>query len=120
VADLAAGGEDSGGAGRDRGGVQSRSELASISPETVTQAGAGALLLAIALVELWLAFWAAGWWHRGGAFALAIAGAVLLVHAVRAVGLPLRRESSRGRPRREFVRALDARAPAVLAESAQA
>jgi hypothetical protein len=50
-------------------------------PETVSQAGAGVLLVAVAVAELWLAFWAAGWWHRSAASGLAFVGAALLARA---------------------------------------
>ena len=72
--------------------MQSRSAPASVSPETVSQAGAGALLLAVAVVELWLAFWAGGWWQRCGASLVAVIGAALLVRAAAAIALPLRTE----------------------------
>jgi len=57
----------------------------SISPETIAQAGAGALLIAVAVVELALAFWPAGWWHRGTGLGVAFAGAVLVASAARTV-----------------------------------
>jgi hypothetical protein len=62
--------------------VHSTSATSWLSPETVSQAGAGALLVAVAAAELWLAFWAAGWWHRSAASALALVGAALLARAV--------------------------------------
>jgi hypothetical protein len=57
----------------------------SISPETISQAGAGALLFAAAALELWLAFWAAGWWHRCGAVLVAAVGAAVVARALVAV-----------------------------------
>lgn len=69
--------------------MQTRPPSVPISPETLSQAGAGALLVALAVVELWLAFWAAGWWQRGGACLVAIAGATLVARAVAAVAPPL-------------------------------
>jgi hypothetical protein len=56
-----------------------------ISLETVSQAGAGALLITTAVVELWLAFWAAGWWHRGAASLVAAVGTVVLARAFAAL-----------------------------------
>jgi hypothetical protein len=53
-----------------------------MSPETASKAGAGALLLAFAIVELWLESWAAGSIHRLGALLVAAAGAGLLARAV--------------------------------------
>lgn len=64
--------------------VTSTQQRSRVSPETVSQAGAGAMLIAVAVAELWLAFWAAGWWHRTAASALAIVGAALLARAVAA------------------------------------
>lgn len=95
MANLGTGGEDTGGAERESLAMQSRPAPASVSPESISQAGAGALLLSVALVELWLAFWAAGWWQRCGALLVAVAGAVLLARAVAAVALPLRTEPTR-------------------------
>jgi hypothetical protein len=62
--------------------VHSTPASSRVSPETVSQAGAGALLLAVAGAELWLAFWAAGWLHRLAASGLALVGAALLARAV--------------------------------------
>jgi hypothetical protein len=81
---LAGGGDDTGDRSSHRVDVHSHPENRPLSPETVSQAGAGALLVAVAVSELWLAFWAAGWWHRSAASALALAGAVLLARAVAA------------------------------------
>jgi hypothetical protein len=64
-----------------------RPAATALSPETASQAGAGALLLGIALAELLLAFWSAGWWHRSAALAVAVVGIVLLVRAATAIGL---------------------------------
>lgn len=71
-----------------------------LTPETVSQAGAGVLLVAIAVAELWLAFWAAGWWHRSAASGLAFAGVVLLARAV-VVALMRRRRLERAITPRE-------------------
>ena len=101
MANLAAGREDTGAADRDSHAMQSRPAPASFSPETASQAGAGALLVTIAVVELWLAFWAAGWWHRCGASLVAVVGAALLVRAVAAIALPPRTEPARRVRRRQ-------------------
>jgi hypothetical protein len=101
---LAAGREDRDAAERDSRAVQSPPAPAAISPETVSQAGAGALLLAVAVVELWLAFGAAGWWHRGGASLVAVAGGALLARALAAVALRLHAEPARHARRRESAR----------------
>jgi hypothetical protein len=73
-----------------------------ISPETVSQAGAGALLVAVSVAELWLAFWAAGWWHRLAASGLLLSGAALLARAV-VVALLRRRRPERPAPAEELV-----------------
>ena len=67
----------------------------------MSKAGAGALLLTVAVAELWLAFWAAGWWHRCGALLVAVVGAALLAHALLAVALPLRAQPARRARRHE-------------------
>lgn len=77
--------------------VHSTPESSRVSPETVSQGGAGALLFAVAVAELWLAFWAAGWLHRIAASGLALVGAALLARAV-VVALQRRRRSERAHP----------------------
>ena len=113
---MPAGGEDTAAGGRDPHAVQSPRSSTSISPETVSQAGAGALLLAVAVVELWLAFWAAGWSQRCGASLVAVVGAALLVRAVAAIVLPLRADLARPVRRLEPHPAPAPAARAVLAE----
>jgi hypothetical protein len=74
-----------------------------VSPEALSEAGAGALLLTVAIVELALAFWAAGWWHRAGGLLAVAVGAALLAHgaaiAAGAAAPRLRRPES---PREQF------------------
>ena len=86
-----------------------------LSPETVSQAGAGALLVAVALVGLWLTFWGAGWWHRCAGSGLALVGAALLARAVVAV-IAHRRRSERGAPADELVSVAAVPASLVWAE----
>lgn len=83
--------------------MHSRRTHGSLSPERVSQAGAGALLLIVAVVELWLTFWAAGWWHRFGGLLVAAVGAVVLVRAFAALAPPRTRrdraaEAQRAQP----------------------
>lgn len=99
--------------------MQTRPASVPISPETLSQAGAGALLVALAVVELWLAFWAAGWWQRGGACLVAIAGAALVAHAVAAVAPPLHVKLRRHSPRRASRSPLAVPATVGFAEVAQ-
>jgi hypothetical protein len=99
--------------------VDSPSAPTSISPETVSQVGAGVLLLTVAVVELWLAFWAAGWWHRGGASLIAVVGAALVVRAVATIAVSARPELARRAPQQEFVSRRPAPVRVVLAEPAQ-
>jgi predicted phage tail protein len=58
-------------------------------------------VLTFAVVDLYLAFWGAGWWHRCGASLVALIGAVLLVRGVAALVAPhwteLARRDSRSR-----------------------
>jgi hypothetical protein len=98
--------------------VHSTSASSWLSPETVSQAGAGALLVAVAAAELWLAFWAAGWWHRSAASALALVGAALLARAV-AVALMRRRRFELAAPAQELAPAEPAPAGPVWAEWVQ-
>lgn len=72
-----------------------------ISPETVSQAGAGALLAAVGVVELWLAFAAAEWWYRCGASMVAAVGVALLARAVAEIAPPLGLDLARRVPRWE-------------------
>jgi hypothetical protein len=116
VADLPAGRGDTRAAARDPHDVQSPPALAPISPETLSQAGAGALLVAVAITELWLAFWAAGWWHRSAGLLVGVVGAAVLARAIVAVARPLRAESA---TRRESISSRRAPAAVALAEWAQ-
>lgn len=63
-----------------------------ISPESISQTGAGLLVLGVGIVELALDFWAAGWWQRGGALLVVAVGAALLARGttviVQTVGTP--------------------------------
>jgi hypothetical protein len=70
--------------------MQSSLSPRSISPETFSQAAAGALLAAIGIAELSLAFAATGWWYRGGASLVAVLGAAVLIRSLAVIALPLR------------------------------
>ena len=59
-----------------------REDEADVRIDTVGQAAAGGLLLSIAIVELVLGFWAAGWQHRAVALAVAGIGLTFLASAV--------------------------------------
>lgn len=89
--------------------MHSTSKSLVFSPDTVSQAGAGALLLALGIVELWLVSSAAEWWYRCGASLVAVVGLALLVRAGAAVSAPLRAQLS----------AHASRGPVLLAEWAQ-
>ncbi len=91
----------------------------SISPETVSQAGAGALLLGVSVIELWLAFWAAGWLHRCGALVIAVAGAAILVRALAGVAPPLRAATARRARRPREASAWVEPRPVVVVQWAQ-
>lgn len=88
------------------------------SPDTVSQAGAGALLLALGVVELTLVFSAAEWWYRCGASLVAVVGLTLLVRAAAVVSVPLRAQVSAHAARRQATRST-ARGEVLLAEWAQ-
>jgi hypothetical protein len=88
VASLAAGGEDAGAARDDAVLVQSAPVNPPDSPEHFSQAGAVALVLILAVVDLWLAFSGAGWLHRCGGSLVALFGLVLLVRGVAALAAP--------------------------------
>jgi hypothetical protein len=64
----------------DRGDLHSlgREDLAPVRIDTVGQAAAGGLLLSIAIVELVLGFWAAGWHHRAVGLSMAGMGLAFL------------------------------------------
>jgi hypothetical protein len=81
----------------------------------VSQAGAGGLLLSVALVELWLAFWAAGWWHRSAALLVVLVGAALLLRAI-AAALPPRSGPAPRAERRPPASRLNAPARVALVE----
>ena len=70
---------------------------AALSPELVSQAGSGALLVGIAVSELWLEFSSVGWLHGFGAMLVAALGAALLVR-----GLLLARSGDSGSPPRRL------------------
>lgn len=53
--------------------------------ENVAQAGAGALLLGVGIIEMLLGVWAAGWWQGGIVVSVALFGAAALARAVAAV-----------------------------------
>jgi hypothetical protein len=59
-----------------------REQAADVRVESVGQAAAGALLLSIAIVELVLGFWAAGWHHRAIAFSMAGVGLAFLASGI--------------------------------------
>jgi hypothetical protein len=63
-------------------------DVHTVSPERVSKAGAGALLVAVAIVELALDYWAAGWWQRSGALVVIAFGAALLAHEAIAIVRP--------------------------------
>jgi hypothetical protein len=58
--------------------------------ESVGQAAAGGLLLAVAIVELLLGFWAAGWHHRAIGLVVACLGAVPLTSGIAEIAVSLR------------------------------
>ena len=59
-----------------------REDAALVRIDTVGQAAAGGLLLSIAIVELVLSFWAAGWHHRAVALSVAAVGLAFLASGV--------------------------------------
>lgn len=112
---LAGGGDDSEPPERKSFCVRSTLSSSWLSPETVSQAGAGVLLAAVAVAELWLAFWAAGWGHRLAASGLALTGAALLTRAV-AVALVRRRRFERATAPQELAAPESAPAGLMWAE----
>ena len=59
--------------------------------ESVGQSAAGAFVLAVAIAELMLGFWAAGWWQRSAALLVATVGAACLAHGLRQLVAPASR-----------------------------
>jgi hypothetical protein len=110
---MSAGGEDRSVAAGDPPLMQSCT-AETVSAESVSQAGAGGLLSAVGVVELALAFGAAGWSHRAGAAVVALIGAVLLVRGLAAILGPLdpRRLAPETQPRQRSRDALGS-APVV-------
>jgi hypothetical protein len=77
-----------------------REEAAVVRIDTVGQAAAGGLLLSIAIVELVLGFWAAGWHHRAVALSVAGLGLSVLASAVVDIATVLRSpDGAPGSPR---------------------
>jgi hypothetical protein len=71
-------------------------DAALVRVESVGQAAAGGLLLSIAIVELVLGFWAAGWNHRAVALSVAGAGLAFLACGVAEIAAAVRTSSPRG------------------------
>jgi hypothetical protein len=67
--------------------------------ESVGQAAAGGLLLSIAIVELALGFWAAGWNHRAVALSVALVGLVFLALGVAEIAAAVRASPAQARSR---------------------
>jgi hypothetical protein len=61
--------------------------------ETVGQAASGGLLLSIAVVELVLSFWAAGWLHRAVALSVAGVGLAFLACGIAEIAMAARTSS---------------------------
>jgi len=61
--------------------------------ESVGQSAAGGLLLSIAIVELVLGFWAAGWQHRAVAFGMAGVGLIFLATGIAQIAIAAGRNS---------------------------
>jgi hypothetical protein len=59
-----------------------------VSPETLSQAGSGALLAAVAVVDLWLTAASGAWYHQFGASLVAAAGVALLARGAAAIAPP--------------------------------
>jgi hypothetical protein len=78
-----------GGSPRPQGG----DEPAHVRVESVGQAAAGGLLLSIAIVELVLGFWAAGWHHRAIALSVAGVGLAFLASGVAEIAIGVGRSS---------------------------
>jgi hypothetical protein len=98
--------------------MPSTSKSPVLSPDTVSQAGAGALLLALGIVELSLVFSASEWWYRSGASLVAVVGLALLVRVAATVSVPLRAQLSARAARPEATPAT-ARGDVFFAEWAQ-
>lgn len=65
--------------------------------ESVGQAAGGGLLLSVAIVELLLDFWAAGWHQRSIALTVALVGAAFLTSGIAEIAVALRSGSPRDR-----------------------
>jgi hypothetical protein len=72
-----------------------REEAAHVRVDTIGQAAAGGLLLSIAIVELVLGFWAAGWHHRAVALSVAGVGVAFLASGIAEIASAAGRNSSR-------------------------
>jgi hypothetical protein len=68
-------------------------DAALVRVESVGQAAAGGLLLSIAIVELVLGFWAAGWHHRAIALSVAGVGLAFLASGVAEIAIGVGRSS---------------------------
>jgi hypothetical protein len=70
-----------------------RDDATPVRVESVGQAAAGGLLLSIAIVELVLSFWAAGWIHRAVALSVAGAGLAFLTCGIAQIAIAARTSS---------------------------
>jgi hypothetical protein len=69
------------------------SNAAPVRVESVSQAAAGGLLLSIAIAELVLSFWEAGWHHRAVGLSMAGAGLAFLTCGIAEIATAARRSS---------------------------
>ena len=70
-----------------------REDAAPVRVESVGQAAAGGLLLSVAIVELVLGFWTAGWSHRAVALLVACVGLAFLTRGVVEIAVAVRAAS---------------------------
>ena len=70
-------------------------EVAGAPVESVGQAAAGGLLIAVAVVELALGFWAAGWQQRAVALSVGCVGAAFMLSGLAQIALARRAAVSR-------------------------
>jgi hypothetical protein len=70
-----------------------RDDAAPVRVESVGQAAAGGLLLSIAIVELVLGFWGAGWHHRAVALSVAGMGLAFLTSGIAEIAIAARAAS---------------------------